>query len=124
MLRDDSSSDFGRIPSSNRLNLRIMALDKSSDSDQYKEIFALYGAAMFYAQLMEHGIINAMLAVRLSERLSLTRREIDSLMEDRCSKTLGKLIQLLRSEITCPCDLEEILTRALVQRLPGSRILP
>ena len=93
-----------------------MTDDETIESEHCKEVFASYGAAMHTAQVLEHGIVNAMVVVRMPERDRISLQDIDKLMAERFEKTLGTLIRLIKSEVICPDDLQKLLTDALAER--------
>ena len=84
--------------------------------DEVRDTYAHFGLALYLAQVLEHAIVNAMVAVRLDQRDRLTRSDIDAFMSERFENTLGKLLKALRSELTVPPALDDLLTRALSQR--------
>lgn len=86
------------------------------DEEQTKEVYAHYGLAMYLAQCLEHGIVNALVILRLPEKEKYTRQDIDEFMDGKFQKTLGTLIKHLKSEITPLPDLEPLLTEALNRR--------
>jgi hypothetical protein len=86
------------------------------DNEQTRDVYAHYGLAMYLAQTLEHGIVNALVILRLPEKEKYTRQDIDEFMEGRFQKTLGALLKHLKSEISFPPDLESVLTDALNRR--------
>lgn len=87
------------------------------DEDQHiKEVYAYFGVAVFHAQVLEYGIINAMVILRFPERDRITRQDIDVFMADEFRQTLGKLIRHLKGRTVLPTGLEEVLSEALRTR--------
>jgi hypothetical protein len=86
------------------------------DDEQTRDVYAHYGLAMYLAQTLEHGIVNALVILRLPEKDKYTRQDIDEFMEGRFQKTLGALLKHLKSEVALPPDLESTLTEALNRR--------
>lgn len=86
------------------------------DDEQTRDVYAHYGRAMYLAQPLEHGIVNALVILRLPVADKYTRQDIDEFMEGRFQKTLGALLRHLKSEVTLPPDLESLLTEALNRR--------
>jgi len=86
------------------------------DDEQTRDVYAHYGLAMYLAQTLEHGIVNALVILRLPEKDKYTRQDIDEFMEGRFQKTLGVLLKHLKSEVALPPDLESVLTEALNRR--------
>jgi hypothetical protein len=68
------------------------------DDEQTRDVYAHYGLAMYLAQNLEHGIVNALVILRLPEKERYTRQDIDQLMEGSFQKTLGALL-LIRPQI-------------------------
>ena len=46
--------------------------------DEIRDVYAHFGLALYLAQVLEHGIVNAMVAGRLPHREGVTRSEIDA----------------------------------------------
>jgi hypothetical protein len=87
-----------------------------SDDEQTRDVYAHFGLAMYLAQILEHGIVNALVILRLPEKDKYTRQDIDEFMEGRFQKSLGALLKHLKSEVALPQDLESTLTEALTRR--------
>jgi hypothetical protein len=64
--------------------------------EQTREVYARYGLAMYFAQVVEHAIVNLMIALRLPERGALTKRDIDQFMDGAFAMTFGRLLKLRR----------------------------
>ena len=86
------------------------------DEEQTRDVYAHYGLAMYLAQILEHGIVNALVILRLPEKDKYTRQDIDEFMAGRFEKTLGALIRYLRSESSLLKNLESHLAQALNRR--------
>jgi hypothetical protein len=93
------------------------------ESEHCKEIYARFGLAMYEAQVLEHGIVNALVVVDLiPERRHLARsraeweKEFDEFMGRHFKQTMGHLLRGLGSFSKLPPDLEDILIRALARR--------
>lgn len=86
------------------------------DVEDTKETYAHFGLAIYWCQILEHGIVNAMVILRLPRRDRIVRTEIDAFYDQQFKKTLGGLINGLRAETALPNDLEDLLTRALTMR--------
>lgn len=84
--------------------------------DQIREVNAYFGLAVYCGQVLEHGIVNAMVIVRLPNRDRFSKGDIDAFMDGQFENTLGRLIKNLRAELTLPQDLEELLRQALKKR--------
>ena len=87
------------------------------DEDEHtKETYAHFGLAVYLAQVLEHGLVNALVILKLPERNRLTRTDIDAFMDKRFENTLGRLISDLRQVTSVPEELDTFLSRALRKR--------
>ncbi|MDB5309834.1 MAG: hypothetical protein JWO38_4036 [Gemmataceae bacterium] len=84
--------------------------------EQIREVYAYFGLAVYCGQVLEHGIVNAMVVLRLPRRDRFTKGDIDAFMDQQFENTLGKLIKNLRAELALPTDLEGLLGQALKTR--------
>lgn len=64
--------------------------------EETREVYARYGLAMYFAQVVEHTIVNLMIALRLPERGALTKQDIDQFMNEAFAMTFGRLLKELR----------------------------
>ena len=78
-----------------------------------RDTYAHYGLAMYQAQVLEHGIVNAMLCARMPDRDRITRADIDAFRDRQFEKTLGALLRELGKHVEVPPDVADALTRAL-----------
>jgi len=84
---------------------------------QFKEMCAYYGAAMHMAQVLEHGIVNALFFLDFLPRTrEWTDKEYEDFFEENLSKTFGKLIHSLKKITTVPTDLESLIHRSNKRR--------
>lgn len=65
----------------------------AASDEEIREVYARYGLAMYFAQVVEHAIVNLMIALRLPERGGLTQQDIDRFMDDAFSMTFGRLLK-------------------------------
>jgi hypothetical protein len=84
--------------------------------DLVRDTYAHFGLAMFKAQVLEHGIVNAMVVARMPERARITRSEIDAFMDGQFENTLGQLLRELKKYVAMPGDLAEVRGEALTKR--------
>ena len=77
--------------------------------EHVREVYAYFGLAVYCGQVLEHGIVNAMVILRLPNRERFTKGDIDAFMDQQFENTLGKLIKNLRAETALPMDLEDLL---------------
>ena len=86
------------------------------EEDQIRDVYAHFGLAVYLAQVLEHGIVNAMVAGRLPYRDGVTRSDIDAFMGDQFEKPLGRLIAALGGNTAVPDALSSKLREALKKR--------
>ncbi|GKQ45061.1 MULTISPECIES: hypothetical protein [Pseudomonas syringae group] len=80
---------------------------------QFKELCAFYGAAMHMAQVLEHGMVNAMFFLDfLPRKGKWTDEEYEDFFEENFSKTFGKLVHSLKKITTVPTELENLIHRS------------
>ena len=96
--------------------------DDATD-EHVKTVYAHFGLALYLAQVLEHGLANALMCAELLPRRAgkpVPRKEweaeFDAFMDQQFEQTLGRLIRGLRSATSVPADLEGLLTDALKTR--------
>ncbi|MBY4945231.1 hypothetical protein K6V92_01135 [Cupriavidus respiraculi] len=84
----------------------------------FKEVCAHYGAAMYFAQVLEHGIANSLLFIDLIPRTrgKWSPDEYDDFFAQHFDKTLGNLIRALKGVCSLPAELEACLREANSRR--------
>ena len=96
------------------------------DDAQTRDVYAHFGLAIFLAQCLEHGIVNALIYAKLmpKELKRYKRRHpppfdktefesrYDLFMEQNFDQTIGALVRLLRETTTVPADLDATLIEA------------
>lgn len=92
-------------------------------NEHVKTVYAQFGLALYLAQVLEHGLANALMFAELLPRRAgkpVPRKEweaeFDAFMDRQFEQTLGRLIRGLRSVTSVPTDLEGLLTDALNTR--------
>ena len=105
------------------VSVPVMREEQNRESDEIKEVYAKFGLAMYFAQVLEHGIVNALVSLDLipnrrkhaptPEEWSAT---VDSFMSRHFEKTMGRMLRELRSVTLVPSDLEDLLRDALRRR--------
>jgi len=80
-----------------------------------KEVYAFFGLAAYCAQVLEKGLVNMAVALRV-KGLRLTVSEYDALFEEHSKKTLGQLLKRARNTIPISNDLDALLEDALEKR--------
>lgn len=88
-----------------------------------KEVFAHYGLAMYLSQVLEHGIVNALILIDFVpsnmhkyRHRSIWDKHFDEFFTQHFKTTLGKMLNNLKKHITIEKDFEEILNKALEVR--------
>jgi hypothetical protein len=84
--------------------------------DLVGDTYAHFGLAIFKAQALEHGVVNAMVVARMPDRDRINRRDIDAFMDRQFEQTLGQLLRELKKYTSVPDDLSQILAGALSTR--------
>ncbi|NWF74715.1 MAG: hypothetical protein HXY51_16990 [Nitrospirae bacterium] len=100
-----------------------MAGREDERDDHVKSVYAQFGLALYLAQVLEHGLANALIAAELLPRRAgkpvpreQWEAEFDVFMDQQFQQTLGRLIRALRAASPVPSDLEALLARALEKR--------
>ena len=94
------------------------------DEDEHiKEVYAHFGLAMYLAQVLEHGIVNALIYADLVPRRAGHVRtkeqweaEFDAFMGRHFEVTLGRLLKRLNEHVPVPEGLQANLNAALKAR--------
>jgi hypothetical protein len=94
---------------------RAMATELD-ESDHCKEVYAHAGLALYFAQVLEHSVVNAMLFARMPEYDKVTRAEIDAFLAQQFEKPLGAMLKVMRHYVTVPADVDGLLSEALSKR--------
>lgn len=90
-----------------------MIEEMDDESWQTREVYAKYGLAMYFAQCLETGLVNLLVALKLKDRDKITISDIDSLIGINYEKTLGKLIYSLKEAMEISEDIETNLKELL-----------
>lgn len=85
-------------------------------NEETKDVYAHFGLAMYFAQVLEHGVVNTMVLARMKERHRTTRAEIDSFMDTQFERTLGQMLRELGQHLAVPSSVEPVLRDALKKR--------
>lgn len=73
------------------------------------EVFAAYGRAACYAQLLEYDLVSVWMLDSVTQGVSLTREDIKQFQGEWSRKTLGKLLHPLKQSSLIPDDLKAFL---------------
>jgi hypothetical protein len=92
-------------------------MDESNLTEISNEPYTQFGLAMYHAQVLEYGIVNAIGAYNLSaqreQRQQVTASDIEGLWAKAFKGVLGTLIAKLRVTVDIPPPLEDQLDEAL-----------
>lgn len=90
---------------------------------QVREVYARFGLAVYCAQVLEHGIVNALVILELiPSRRHLARSadewgtEFDAFMDRHFQATMGRMMRDLRAVARVDDGLEQLLSEALRKR--------
>ncbi len=92
-------------------------------SEHVKEVYARFGLAVYFAQVLEHGLVNALLILDLiPSRRHIARSrdewgaEVDMFMDRHFETTMGIMMKSLREVAEVPPELDILLHDALKKR--------
>lgn len=92
------------------------------DSQLIREVYSRFGLAMYMAQVLEHGMVNALLVLRLlpTRRDHADQRSWDEacqrFYDSELAKTFGNMVRALEAAEALPNDLMVRLRKAKVRR--------
>ncbi len=78
-----------------------------------KEVYALFGAAAYFAQCFERQLAITVSTVCITDSDVITREQYDALLSRNFSKTLGQLFHLMKSDITISDEIKDSIAEAL-----------
>jgi len=84
--------------------------------DLVRDVYAHFGLAIYKANVLEHGLTNAMLYANMAAGGLPRVTDFDEFLTARFEKTLGQLIKDLKNHVPVDATLEEILKTALTTR--------
>ncbi|MEN6335693.1 MAG: hypothetical protein ABFE01_15690 [Phycisphaerales bacterium] len=85
-------------------------------AQQRREMFALYGLAMYHAQCVEKSLAILVSSVLDTEFLSADIKRRVEIQDDVFSKTIGRLLTRMRKQVRVSADLDQILDEAWQKR--------
>ena len=98
-------------------------MEVQDEGEHVKEVYARFGLAVYFAQVLEHGLVNALAILDLipSQRhVARTREEwaadVDGFMDRQFKATMGRMMRSLRDVAQVDADLEQLLNDALDKR--------
>jgi hypothetical protein len=72
-------------------------------------VFAAYGHAAYYAQLLEYDLVSIWMLDSITQGVTVTQEDLHQFQGEWSKKTLGKLLNPLRQSSLIPDDLKEFL---------------
>ncbi len=98
-------------------------MEKDNIGEQVKTVYAHFGLAIYQSQVLEHGLVNALLVLDLVPNKAKSARSqehwaslVDQFFDENFRHTLGRMIQNFKSVGPIPPNLETLLTKALEKR--------
>ena len=98
-------------------------MTEHDESEHVKEVYARFGLAVYYAQVLEHGLVNALLILDLvpsRPRIARSSEEwgaaVDKFTGRHFETTMGQMMKNLRDVTQVGADLESMLRDALQKR--------
>jgi len=86
------------------------------EEEEIKSIYAAFGVAIYYAQCLEHGIVNSLVTIALMPEFSKGLipleqwpKMLDDFMNKHFETTLGTMIKALNRSIGVPSELQRML---------------
>lgn len=86
------------------------------EGSEPKELFAFFGLAAYHGQVLEQELIIFAVMLHLSRRTSITRADVDALINMFEARTLGQLLREAKSLTEVPTDLEVRLAEVVHRR--------
>jgi hypothetical protein len=98
-------------------------MQPNDDDEHIKEVYARFGLAVYFAQVLELGLVNALIFLHLipSRRHRARSRDewgavVNTFIDRHFEATMGHLIKNLRDVTQVDTDLERLLSDALKRR--------
>ena len=86
------------------------------ESSEPKEVYAFFGLAAYWAQVLEREVINFTVAVHMEKKSRLSRDIVEDLWRNFGAKTFGAVLHAARRITSIPDDVDSLLTTALTMR--------
>ncbi|MGW6842263.1 hypothetical protein [Streptomyces sp. NPDC054958] len=90
--------------------------DAYDDGTDVKTTFAYYGLAMYHANVLEHGLVNALALARVMEAREQAERLLRDPWEQRFKDTMKELVRRAKRHTAEDAELVEVLTIAADRR--------
>jgi len=105
-----------------RIRLLLSAYRGRSATEEMKittditAVFAAYGHAAYYAQLLEYDLVTIWILDSIMQGASVTQEDLHQFQGEWSKKTLGKLLHPLKQSSLIPDDLKEFLETIRITR--------
>lgn len=87
----------------------IICLAEMKSITEMSEVFAAYGRAAYYAQLLDYDLVSVWMLDSITQGVSVTREDLRQFQRDWSKKTLGKLLHPLKQSALITDDLKHFL---------------
>jgi hypothetical protein len=87
-----------------------------ANAQQRREVFARYGLAMYHAQCVEKGLAILVSSVFNKQFLPADYEQRGKIQEEMLAKTIGRLLNHLKKQVSVPPNLGRTLNEALQKR--------
>jgi hypothetical protein len=98
-------------------------MDSDAASEQVKDVYAHFGLAIYHAQCLEHGLVNALVFLdhipnkhKAARSAAEWAESVDCFMDSKFEFTLGRMIRELERVVSVEPDLQGLLASALTKR--------
>ncbi|MCU1428671.1 MAG: hypothetical protein JWL83_2671 [Actinomycetia bacterium] len=89
-------------------------LDELSEDEQVREVYAWAGLALYYAQVVEHGLVNLVFFARLTDpTLPEEFKSADEFFEAQFRRVMGQTVRAVRKHVDVDDSLDSRLAEAL-----------
>ena len=87
-------------------------------NEHVKEIYAHFGLALYLAQVLEHGLVIALVYADMipNRKPNQTRADFDLFLDKHFETTMGKMIQNFKKHVAVPIEFEQLLLDARTKR--------
>ena len=95
---------------------KYFIFETQDECEQCKEVFAHFGSAVYYAQVLEHQIVNMLVVLRKAQHRVTSEDEFDALFNKKMANTLGQLITEIKHTYRLSDDDKNKLKKVLKAR--------
>ena len=87
-------------------------------NEHVKETYAHFGLASYLAQVLEHGLVIALVYADMipNRKPNQTRVDFDLFLDKHFETTMGKMIQNFKKHVAVPLEFEQLLLDARTKR--------